>query len=217
MFDRRARELCRPVLDGAGEGLARLGVGANAVTAAGWLVGAGACVALGFRWWAAALVLWLGNRTLDGLDGALARRRGVSDFGGYLDLLADFSVYAGFVVALAVAEPATRLSGAVLLLSYYLSGTALLAAAALLERRGAGRFDERSISFLGGLAEGLETIVAYSVILIVPSVASLVEWIFAAMVLVTALQRVTWARRALRVGPVPALEPETIRPARGPS
>jgi phosphatidylglycerophosphate synthase len=201
MFDRRARELCRPVLDGAGGRLARLGVRANALTAVGWLVGVGACVAVSQRQWMMALVAWMANRVIDGLDGALARRRGVTELGGYLDLLADFSVSAGFVVALALAEPTTRAAAVVLLFSYYLSGTALLAGSALLDRRGVARGDDRSINFLGGLAEGLETMVAYVVILIVPSRVTWVEWTFAAMVFVTALQRIDGVRRALRDAP----------------
>jgi len=201
MFDRRARELCRPVLDGAGSRLAHLGVRANTLTGVGWLVGVGACVAVSQRQWMIALVAWLANRVIDGLDGALARQRGVTDLGGYLDLLADFSIYAGFVVALALAEPTTRAAAVVLLFSYYLSGTVLLAGSALLDRRGVARGDDRSINFLGGLAEGLETMVAYIVILVVPSRATWVEWAFAAMVFVTALQRVDGVRRALRRTP----------------
>ena len=197
MFDRRARELCRPVLDASAARIARLGVSANTLTGVGWLVGVGACVAVTQRQWALALLAWLVNRALDGLDGSLARRRGASDLGGYLDLLSDFSIYAGFVVAFAIAEPSTRLAATVLLFSYYLSGTALLAGSTLLERRGVERFDERSMNLLGGLAEGLETMVAYVVMLLVPSIAAPVEWLFASMVLVTVAQRAQRVRRAL--------------------
>jgi len=208
VFDRRARELCRPVLDTAGEQLAHLGVRANPLTGLGWTIGVVACVAVGFRWWLLALVAWLVNRLIDGLDGALARRVGATDFGGYLDLVADFSVYAGFVVALAIAEPSTRIVSVVLLFAYYLSGTALLAASAMLERRGIERGDERSVRFLGGLAEGLETMLAYVIIVVVPSIAVWVEWIFAVMVLITAAQRVIWSRRALsRVTPASGRDP----------
>jgi phosphatidylglycerophosphate synthase len=198
VFDRRARELCSPVLDAVGGRLARAGVKANPLTGLGWAVGVGACVAVGLRLWPLALVAWLLNRLIDGLDGALARRLGATDFGGYLDLLADFSIYSGFIVALAVAEPGARLASAVLLFTYYLSGAALLGASALLDRRGIERDDERAVRFLGGLAEGLETMIAYVIIVVAPSLAVWVEWVFASMVLVTAFQRVVWARRALR-------------------
>ena len=53
-------------------------------------------------------------------------RRGATDLGGFLDLLADFSIYGGFVVAVGVAVPEARLACLVLLLTYYVSGTAFL-------------------------------------------------------------------------------------------
>jgi phosphatidylglycerophosphate synthase len=187
-----------PALDAAGGRLAARGVRAGTVTAVGWGFGAGACVAVGFRWWSLALVAWLANRLFDGMDGALARRRGVTDLGGFFDLLADFSVYAGFVVALAIALPSARVSSAVLLFAYYVSATALLSASALLDRLGTPRTDERSLRLLGGLAEGFETMVVYVAITLVPSAAPGLEWLFAAMVLVTATQRVAVARRVLR-------------------
>jgi len=207
MFDRRARELCKPALDVVGERLARVGIRANPLTGFGWVVGAGACVAVGFRLWIIALVAWLLNRAIDGLDGALARRLGATDLGGYFDLLSDFSIYSGFILALAIAVPGARVASAVLLFSYYLSGTALLGVSAILDRRGIGLGDDRSLRFLGGLAEGLETMVAYVIILVLPAQAVVVEWIFAAMVLITVLQRITWARRALQA----PTEPPSLR------
>lgn len=198
MFDRRVRVICQPVLDATAGRLAKRGVRANSLTIVGWIFGATACVAVGFKIWVLALVAWLVNRVLDGLDGALARQRGATDFGGYLDLVADFSVYAGFVVALAVAIPGARVASAVLLFTYYLSGTSLLGGCALIDRRGVERTDERSYRFLGGIAEGLETVVAYTIIMVVPAFAARVEWVFAAMVFVTFVQRVTLVRGVLR-------------------
>lgn len=148
-----------------------------------------------------ALVAWLLNRVMDGLDGAVARNEGATDLGGYLDLMLDFSVYSGFVVAVAVALPATRLASVVLLFTYYLSAAALLAASGLLDRRGVAGRDERSIRFLGGLAEGVETTITYVLITVLPSRATIIEWVFAAMVLITAVQRMLWASRAVAPAP----------------
>ncbi|KAL8848486.1 MAG: hypothetical protein Q9221_006488 [Calogaya cf. arnoldii] len=48
------------------------------------------------------LALWLLNRTLDSLDGALARHRGtISELGGFLDLWCDFIVYSLLPIAVA--------------------------------------------------------------------------------------------------------------------
>ena len=51
-------------------------------------------------------VCWVINRILDGLDGAVARQFGkTSDFGAYLDILCDFSVYGLVPVGITVAHP----------------------------------------------------------------------------------------------------------------
>ncbi len=157
-------------------------------------------------------MLWLVNRLLDGLDGPEARSRGASDLGGFLDIVADFSVYAGFVVGVAVAVPEARLACVLLLSAYYVSGTAFLALSSLVARRGGGVGDGRSLRFVGGLAEGTETIVVYALICLVPTWTLGIVWVFTAMVAVTAVQRVVVGVHTLRTAPAahPG-EPLTLR------
>ena len=191
MFDARARKLLAPPLEAAGKRLAAAGVRPLALTGAGWLMGVGACVSVAEGAWTTGLALWLGNRILDGLDGPVARASGCTDSGGFLDIVADFSIYGGFVVAVAVAVPAARMAALALFLAYYVSGTAFLALSSLLERRrAAGLTDGRSLRFVGGLAKGGETILAYSLICLAPSLAPQLTWAFASLVAVTAVQRV---------------------------
>lgn len=209
MLDAPVRRLIAPPLDAVAARLDRIGVPATAVTGVGWLVGVAAVLAVGTGHWTTALVLWLLNRTLDGLDGPLARRRGATDLGGFLDLLADFSIYAGFVVAVGIERPEARIACLVLLTTYYLSGMAFLALAPMLEKRGA-RGDGRSIFFVGGLAEGTETVLAYVAFCLLPGYAEQVAWIFAAAVAVTALQRIGLGVRELGIRePGPHRTPST--------
>jgi len=200
MFDVRIRRAVAPVLDTVGRGLADRGVRPGVLTGVGWLLGVGACISAGFALWPLALGLWLSNRLFDGLDGPVARARGATDVGGFLDVVADFSIYAGFVVGVAVAVPQARVACLVLLFTYYVSGTALLARSSLLERRHdlAARPDQRSLRFVGGLAEGAETIVVYVLFCLFPASAAGIAWVFAGIVAVTAAQRVVGGVHALR-------------------
>lgn len=191
------RAALTPPLEWIGGRLAAAGVRPLALTGIGWLVGVGACVAVGARLWLLGLALWLANRLLDGLDGAVARVIGPTDRGGFLDVVADFSIYSGFLVGVAVAVPGARLACVVLLSAYYVSGTAFLALSSLLERRGAGTGDGRSLRFAGGLAEGTETIATYVLICLLPTHASMIAWVFAAAVAVTAAQRIEIGLRLL--------------------
>lgn len=220
MLDARARRAISPSLDRVGAVLADAGVPPLALTGAGFLAGLGACLAVTRHAWTLALVLWLANRLLDGLDGPVARRTGPTDLGGFLDVVADFTVYAGFVVAVAVAVPDARLAALVLLTCYYVSGTAFLALSSLLERRGlpagesvSGATDRRSLRFVGGLAEGTETVIVYVLICLLPAHAALIAWLFAAAVAVTAVQRVVLGVHLLR-GPTAGTAGTLGRPAR---
>lgn len=205
VLDVTTRRLTGPALDRVGARLADLGVRPTALTAAGWSIGVGACLAIVADAWTVALVLWLLNRLLDGLDGAVARRMGPTDLGGFLDIVADFSVYAGFVLALAIAVPDARLACVALLVAYYVSGTAFLALSSMLERRRSegvrSSGDERSLRFVGGIAEGTETVIVYVLFLLLPEHTELIAWSFTVAVGVTALQRVAEGVVVLRSHP----------------
>lgn len=197
MLDTAMRTALSPALDASARRLDRLRVGPGAVTAAGLVIGIGCCVAAGLEWWWAALALWLVNRTLDGLDGPLARLRGATDLGGLLDFLADFAVYAGFPLAVAIAVPDARIAACALLGAYLLNNVALLSFSSLIEKRGLELGDERSLRFTTGLTEGTETVVCYSLVCLVPAHAGTIFWVFGAMVMVTVAQRIRLAVRTL--------------------
>lgn len=202
MFDAALRAAIGPTVDGVAGRLHGVGVSPLALTLTGFVCGVAACVAVGVQSWWLGLVLWLVNRLLDGLDGAVARVSGhTSALGGFLDLVADFAVYGGFVVAVAVAVPDARVACLVLLGAYYVSGTAFLTLSSLIERHSEGRggalADERSLRFVGGIAEGTETIVVYVLFCLFPAAASVIAWVFAAGVLVTAGQRIVSGIRIL--------------------
>jgi len=203
MFDAVVRPRIAPPLDALATRLAARGVSANSLTAAGFVAGVGACASAAFALWPAALALWLVNRALDGLDGAVARAGTATERGGFLDIVADFTIYAGFVLAVAIAEPDARLACAALLVTYYVSGTAFLAWSSLAERRALVTGDERSLRFVGGLAEGTETVIAYVLFCLFPGQAEPIAWGFAGVVAITAVQRIVAGQNRLRAGPEP--------------
>jgi phosphatidylglycerophosphate synthase len=198
MFDEELRRGAKPLYRPLARSIAAR-MSANALTGLGLGVGLlclGA-IALGFN--LVALVLWLANRLLDGLDGEVARLRNEkSEFGAFLDIVADFVMYGGFVAALAIQHPDARLALVVLLLAYYLNGCVFLALSGILERIKAERRTERGLHFRRSLTEGFETIVAGALFLLFPAHVSLIAGVFAAMVFFSAAQRVLDGSRALR-------------------
>jgi len=167
------------------------------MTAAGLAAGAAGCVAIAVdRWWLG-LALWIVNRIADGLDGPIARRGGATDLGGFFDVIADFMVYGGVLVAIAISMPQARLACLVTLLAYYLSGSSFLAFSSLATKREMAG-DGRSLVFPAGLAEGSETIAAYIVILAMPDSVETLLWVWAAIVFFTLAQRLVFIVQLLR-------------------
>jgi phosphatidylglycerophosphate synthase len=193
MLDQVLRARLGPSLDRAAGRLAARGISPGALTGVGLLAGVGACVCVATDSWAAALALWLLNRLLDGLDGPVARRDRATELGGLLDFVADFIVYSGFVVGVAIAHPGARLACVALLATYLVNNVALLSFSSVIERRGLPLGDERSLRLLPGLAEGTETIVVYVLFCLLPGSSAVIAWAFAGVVAVTAGQRVQQA------------------------
>lgn len=174
------------------------------ITVAGLVMGLAGATSAAFAWWPAALVLWLLSRAADGLDGPLARRRrsrnpdDSSDAGGFLDITADFLTYGAFVVGVAIGWGGSLLPFLAVLLAYYINGAAFLAFSSVAERTGHQIDDGRSLSFLGGVAEGAETAVVHSLWVIVPGIAGGVAWGWAAVVMFSGLHRMFVGYRTLR-------------------
>jgi hypothetical protein len=59
-----------------------------------------------------------------------------------------------------------------------------------------GHDDGRSIRFLGGVAEGTETVLTYVLFCLFPNLSDQIAWIFSGMVFITAIQRVLFAIKA---------------------
>jgi len=158
--------------------------------------------------WIPALALWWASRICDGLDGPLARRRRTkaggegSQAGGFLDITADFVVYgatvAGVGYGAVASQHASWVPFVLVLLAYYINGASFLAFSSIAERTGRQLDDGRSLSFLGGLAEGTETIIVHSLWLLLPAAAAGIAWAWAVVVGISATQRMVAGYRALR-------------------
>ena len=199
MLDGMMRGLIDAPLNRGGVWLAGRGASANVVTLIGLGLGlaAAAMIAAG-QGGLIAVLLILASRLADGLDGAVARARGKTDFGGYLDIACDFAFYAAIPTAFVIANPAQNgAAGAFLLASFYVNGASFLGYAILAAKRGmetTGR-GEKSLYFTAGLLEGTETIGFFLLIVLWPGAFAAAAWIFGVLCLVTAISRILLARR----------------------
>ena len=168
MLDQRMRRLLEPVLTAGARRLDGFGVTPDQLTLFGAAAGVAAAFAVAFDAVAVGFLLACLSRLADGMDGPLARLRGSSDFGGYLDIVADF----------------------------VLTGVSFLAFSAVAERvRVEELRDNRSFIFQPGLAEGTETILVYVLMFSLPAWFAPLAWAYATVCAYTALSRSVLAWR----------------------
>lgn len=197
MFDARLRPLIDPPLNAVGRWLARAGIGANVVTLAGLVPALGAAWAISHGQHVVGLALIALNRLLDGLDGAVARASGLTDFGGYLDTLADYAFYVAVPVAFGFAASGNTAAALVLVASFTLTCASFLVFAALSAKRSdqTSAHGAKSFFYSTGLAEGAETIAAFMAMCLWPQHFPAIAYGFAGLCLLTVVQRSMLASR----------------------
>lgn len=201
MLDKALHHLLRPTLRHAARALVRLGVGADALTLTGFVLGLAAAGAIALQQFGAGLALLLLSRLMDGLDGAVARATAPTDRGGFLDITLDFLFYAAIPLAFAVANPgANALAAAVLLAAFMGTGSSFLAFAVLAEKRGMTSLTlpDKSFYFLGGLTEGTETIAAFVAMCLWPQFFAPIAYGFALLCAITTAMRIGWGWQRFR-------------------
>lgn len=197
MFDARLRPLIDPPLNAMGRALARRGISANAVTLAGLVPALATAFAITHHHYLPGLTLILLNRLIDGLDGAVARASGLTDFGGYLDTLADYVFYVAVPLGFGLAATENTVAAMLLIASFTLTCASFLVFAAIAAKRGeeSTKHGAKSFFYSTGLAEGAETIAAFIAMCLWPAQFPAIAIGFAALCLLTVVQRSLLARR----------------------
>lgn len=192
MIDANIRRLIDPPLARAGQRLAAAGIGADALTIGGCLLGLAAALAIAAGQFYIALALLIANRIADGLDGAIARATRPTDRGAFLDIALDFLVYAAVPLGFAAWSPhANAFAAALLLASFVANGSAFLAFSTLAEKRGikTTRQGQKSVYYLSGIAEGFETIAFMIAFCLFPTAFPILAIIFATLCWISAVGR----------------------------
>jgi phosphatidylglycerophosphate synthase len=152
-----------------------------------------------------ALILWIVNRIMDGLDGVVARmNKRQSDFGGYLDILVDFTLYA--LIPFAFTFSYSRNEGGwiflvVMLSLFYVNSASWMYLSAILEKRKDGsdnRREQTSVSMPSGIVEGTETVILYTLFYLLPHKIDILYTIMSISLLPGIAYRVIWAWKNLK-------------------
>lgn len=182
------------------------------LTIVAFLAGVGSCTAAAFAAPAWAVSLWIVNRTLDCLDGAVARRRNQeSDLGGFLDLLGDFIIYSTIPICCATAASLDSdassmqrlwLTVATTEATFHVNNFVLFYIAAVAEKQKVSQNeavvkDLTSVMMRPALVEGAESGLVFTVMLAQPEWTEVLCCILSVGVAIGTMQRVRWVVQAL--------------------
>ncbi|RUO39880.1 hypothetical protein CWE15_09010 [Aliidiomarina taiwanensis] len=201
MLDAKITPITRKLLEKPAAACVRLGVGADTMTIAGFVLGLLAVPALAFEQYTLALCAILLNRLADGLDGAIARRTERTDAGGYLDIVLDFIFYSAVVFGFLLAAPEQNgLAAGLLLVTFMATGSTFLAFASLAAKHGISNplYPHKSLNYMGGLTEGFETMAAFVAFCLWPQHFPIMAYVFAGACWVTAGSRLSMGYRTLK-------------------
>ena len=127
MLDAPVRRLIASPLDPLAAGMAGLGINATTITLVGFMMGLGGIAFLITEEYATALVFLALNRLCDILDGMLARVKGPTAIGGFLDATLDLLIYAMIPFAFALVRQQNALAAAFLLMGFVVAAVPVLA------------------------------------------------------------------------------------------
>lgn len=153
-----------------GKELSKNGINANMISIFGFVIGMMAINFLAMNMYFEALMCILINRFCDVMDGAVARIEGVTPFGIFLDACLDFVFYAGVIFGFALAEPDENAVAACFLLFGFTASACAMLAYGVVSYQGAKKAKELDSSpfYLGGLAQGFETLAAFVLLCMMP-------------------------------------------------
>ncbi len=127
MLDAPVRRLIASPLDPLVAPLSRVGVRATTITLVGFLVGLGGIAFIITEQYATALLFLAINRVCDILDGMLARVKGPTAIGGFLDATLDILIYAMIPFAFALSRQQDALAATFLLVGFVVAAVPVLA------------------------------------------------------------------------------------------
>ena len=199
MIDKKINNYLKPYLTYLAKMLYRFNISANFITLIGSISGF-LCFffIIKSNFILAFLFLFL-NRLFDGLDGAIARLVGETDLGAFYDIISDFIFYCLFPIAFIFINIDNSYSICFLLLSFVATQSTFLASAWLLEKNKIfiSKNNTKSFFYIGGITEGFETIICFSLMLLFNNFIDLISYCFGTLCWITFIFRVFYIRKIL--------------------
>ena len=192
MIDSQLNKLLKPTLNEIAKQFIKLGFNANFITFLGFFFGLCSFYFITNSQFEYALIFLFLNRFCDGLDGAIARLTKETDIGAFYDIILDFIFYSLFPIAFIFVDLENSFSICFLLLSFVATQSTFLASAWILEKNKIliPHDHKKSFYYSGGITEGFETIVCFTLMLLFHESIDYIAYIFGILCWITFFIRI---------------------------
>ena len=199
MIDTKLNKFLKPTLNEIAKLLIKFGFKANFVTFAGFFFGLCCFYFIINSLFLLAIIFLFLNRLFDGLDGAIARLNGETDIGAFYDIILDFIFYSLFPIAFIFLDLNYSYSICFLLLSFVATQTTFLASAWIIEKNKISISDghKKSFFYSGGITEGFETIICFTLMLLFHEFIDYIAYIFGILCWITFFCRIIFVKKIL--------------------
>ena len=193
MLEEPLRKIAEPLLVQAAVKAEGWGLSANAITGIGLLFGIAAGFVLTLNLYVVGLLLIMLNRFCDALDGVVARRKGVTAFGGVLDAASDFVFYAGVPFGFALALSDNAIAVAFLLFGRTAYATSNYAYASFAKHFKPNDTGTEALHGLASLCDAPETFIVFLLMCLYPNSVGLFCYIYGVLCFIAAGARIAAA------------------------
>ena len=199
MIDSQLNKFLKPALNEIAKQFINFGFKANLITFAGFFFGLCCFYFIINSSFLLAIIFLFLNRLFDGLDGAIARLTGETDIGAFYDIILDFIFYSLFPIAFIFVDLNYSYSICFLLLSFVATQTTFLASAWIIEKNKISISDghKKSFFYSGGITEGFETIICFTLMLLFHEFIDYIAYIFGVLCWITFFCRISFVKKIL--------------------
>ena len=185
MLDTHARKNVQPGIDYLADILIKHHLKPTDITIISLIIGLISIVAiLNQHFIIAVLLLWLSG-LFDALDGTVARKtKATSQLGAFLDICFDRIVEVGIIISLVIIQPELGTMLVILTTTIVLSLTIFLTVSSFAQNNG-----KKAFYYQAGLAERSEGFVFFTLMILLVNYRTIIGYLFAITVLITAIQR----------------------------
>ena len=140
-----------------------------------------------------ALFLFLFGRILDGVDGIIANKTRITEFGGFIDIVFDLISYSLVPLAFILKDNSNAIFGSILLATFFGTSSTFFGIAIFAKKKFIKKNPEKSFFHVGGFMGGTITIFFLSLMFLFTEKFNLIALIFSVLCIICTIERIFYA------------------------